>query len=117
MKKVKISRRQFILNSALMGGAMFLPSMAKAEKTSINGKMNIALIGVGGIGSLTISTLKKCPEARISALCDVDDTRIAGGAKEYPNAPKLGISAACSTRWTRKSTALQSPPPTTCTFR
>lgn len=77
MKKVKISRRQFILNSALMGGAMFLPSMAKAEKTSINGKMNIALIGVGGIGSLTISTLKKCPEARISALCDVDDTRIA----------------------------------------
>lgn len=89
MKKVKISRRQFILNSALMGGAMFLPSMAKAEKTSINGKMNIALIGVGGIGSLTISTLKKCPEARISALCDVDDTRIAGGAKEYPNAPKF----------------------------
>lgn len=68
---------------------MFLPSMAKAEKTSINGKMNIALIGVGGIGSLTISTLKKCPEARISALCDVDDTRIAGGAKEYPNAPKF----------------------------
>lgn len=68
---------------------MFLPRAAKAAKADLNGKMNVALIGVGGIGSLSISTLRDFDRARFSAFCDVDDARAAKGYGEFPNVPKF----------------------------
>jgi len=85
----KISRRKFLENSALMGGAMFLPACATQKKLDPNGKMNIALIGVGGIGGQSIGNLAKCPRARICALCDVDDARAAKNYEKFPSLPRF----------------------------
>ena len=86
----KINRRKFLENSALMGGAMFLPACATApKKLGANEKMNVALIGVGGIGKLSIAKLRDAKRARFSAFCDVDDVRAAPGYNEFPKVPRF----------------------------
>jgi predicted dehydrogenase len=50
---------------------------------SPNEKLNIAGIGVGGMGR---SNLKQCAAENIVALCDVDEDYAAKTFKEYPNA-------------------------------
>ncbi len=50
---------------------------------SPNQKLNLAAIGVGGMGS---ANLEACNTENIVALCDVDDTRAAKEYQTYPNA-------------------------------
>ncbi|MBR7106207.1 MAG: Gfo/Idh/MocA family oxidoreductase, partial [Opitutales bacterium] len=86
----KINRRKFLENSALLGGAMFLPACATApKKLGANEKMNVALIGVGGIGKLSIAKLRNAKRARFAAFCDVDDVRAAPGYNEFPKVPRF----------------------------
>ena len=45
------TRRKFIKSAAALGGLMFLPSAATARVKGANERMNIALIGAGGMGA------------------------------------------------------------------
>ncbi len=86
------SRRKFLLNAALFGGAMFLPGCAsspKRRKLGPNDRLNVAIIGVGGIGKLSISKLKDSPFVNMAAFCDVDENRAAEGFKSFPKIPKF----------------------------
>ena len=76
----KTSRRKFIKSSALLGSLMFLPSCATSRVMGANGRMSLAIIGVGGVGGQAIRNLSNAPEADIVAACDVDDMR---AAKNY----------------------------------
>ena len=72
-----ITRRNFIKGTAAMGGLMFLPSCATAKVKGINGKMNIAVVGAGGMGYAVFNYVRKAKNVNIVAICDVDRVRAA----------------------------------------
>lgn len=82
----KQSRREFLQTTALAAaGVAFVgsPALAAARKRSPNEKLNIACIGVGNQGHFSVENVK---DENVVALCDVDDTILAGVAKDFPKA-------------------------------
>ena len=82
-----LSRRNFLQRASLATAAFtILPRhvFGGAGQTPPSGKLNIAAVGVGGMGH---NNLKRCAEGNnIVALCDVD-SKLAGKAfKEFPGA-------------------------------
>ncbi len=82
-----INRRSFIKSTAAFGGLMFLPSAVTARVKGANERMNIALIGAGGMGGAVFNYVKGQKNVNISALCDVDTVRAAKGLKAHPYLP------------------------------
>ncbi len=76
-----MNRRQFIGKSSAAFGMAGL-SATKLRAISPNNKLNIAAIGVGGMGA---GNIEKCSEENIVALCDVDLKR---GEKTFEAHPK-----------------------------
>ena len=84
-----MSRRRFITTSAAAAaGLTILPSGVISAKGRVapSDKLNIAGIGVGGMGHSNINNLKS---QNIVALCDVDWSYAAGAFKDYPGAKKF----------------------------
>ena len=85
-KAAGINRRQFLWTSGL-GVALFHvgpASLARgAERKSANDNLNIAGIGVGGMGR---NNLKQCAAENIVALCDVDQDYAAKTFQDFPAA-------------------------------
>ena len=87
-KRNTISRRKFIGNVATAAaGITILPHFAVGGpgRFSPSDKLNIAGIGVGGVGA---SNINKLNSQNIVALCDVDWDYAAGTFKSYPNAKR-----------------------------
>lgn len=82
------SRREFLAASALWGGVLFLPSrvLGQGGQTPPSRKLNIAAVGVGGMGA---SDLGNWGGENVIALCDVDDRRAAGAFQKHPNAARF----------------------------
>ena len=82
----KINRRSFIKNIGTGAAAMFvLPRFSIAQSKSPSSKINVACVGVGGIGEMTFNGMGG--EANIVAICDVDTAYSAANRKKYaPNA-------------------------------
>lgn len=84
----KMSRRKFMASSAAATMAFtIVPShvLGASDDVAPSNKLNIAGIGVGGMGG---SNLKAMAAENIVALCDVDDKYAAGTYKKFPNAKK-----------------------------
>ena len=80
----KITRRSFIADAAVAGVAVSgLQNIARAQ--SPNEELNIAVIGVGGMGA---SNLRAVAGENIVALCDVDDDYAAKVYAAFPQAKK-----------------------------
>lgn len=80
----RMSRRSFIRSTAALGaGMLILRSGMMAKGASPNGKLNIAVIGVGGRGA---SNLGDVSGENIVALCDVNANTLADAAKRFPGA-------------------------------
>jgi len=82
----KTSRREFMGGAAAAAMAFtIVPSHVLAQPPS--GKLNIAAIGAGGMGS---GNTRACADAggNIVALCDVDWDKAAGTFERYPNAKR-----------------------------
>ena len=80
-----ISRRQFIGRSAVAtAGLMVVPRhvLGGPGQTAPSDKLNIGSVGVGGKGT---SDIWSCSTENIIALCDVDDTQLAGFLKHQRN--------------------------------
>jgi predicted dehydrogenase len=73
------SRREFLRNSVAVGLASGLAGRASWAQRSPNEKLNVAVIGAGGMGSY--STDQALTE-NLVALCDVDDNVIASIMKD-----------------------------------
>lgn len=73
------SRRRFVQNTSILGTALALaPSFAHGAINNIpKSKINIGLIGVGLRGTTHLSNLLKRDDVHISAICDIDASRIA----------------------------------------
>ena len=88
----KMSRRSFLQKSAVLtAGVTVVPSMVFGKKfgyTAPSDKLNIAGVGVGGMG---FANLKSLDSQNIVALCDVDwgYCESNGVFKAYPDAKKF----------------------------
>ena len=82
-----ITRRNFVKGAAAAGGLMFLPSCATNKVKNANGKMNIAVIGAGGMGGAIFNYIKGANNVNVVAICDVDRKRAAKAIKDNPSIP------------------------------
>jgi len=80
-----ISRRRFLSTTAAATAFTIVPRhvLGGAQHTAPSEKLNIAGIGVGGMGKSNLSQLET---ENIVALCDVDHAYAAGTFKKYPQA-------------------------------
>jgi predicted dehydrogenase len=85
MKKENIiSRRDFLGGTAALTAFSVMPRYASAaQSASPRSKLNIAGIGVGGMGMVNLQNME---QENIIALCDVDDACAAKAFERYPNA-------------------------------
>jgi predicted dehydrogenase len=86
-KDKKISRRDFMGGAAVLAAFTIVPRhvLGGAGNVPPSEKLNIAGIGVGGMGA---NNLRACESENIVALCDVDDKYAAQVFQKYPNAKK-----------------------------
>ena len=89
-KKVAPSRRSFLKTASLAATAItIVPRHVLGQgQTPPSQKLNIAAIGVGGMGSGDVESCAKAGE-NIVALCDPDKNYLAENAKKYPGAKLL----------------------------
>jgi predicted dehydrogenase len=82
------SRRKFIRNAAIAGGGFFIVPRHVLGRGYVapSDKLNIAGIGVGGMGKGDLLAFAKSPNVNIVALCDVDDRQSVDSRKSFPNA-------------------------------
>lgn len=85
MKNPSFSRRDFLKTTGLVSAAtLAFPHILRGQ--SLNNKLNIALVGVGGQGRSALNGLK---DENFVAFCDVDDARAAQTYGEYPDVPRF----------------------------
>ncbi|MHC4177666.1 MAG: gfo/Idh/MocA family oxidoreductase, partial [Planctomycetota bacterium] len=87
MKKTKhsIPRRRFLSGAAAAAAVAIIPRhvLGAPGQPSANNKLNIAGVGVGGMGS---GDIRNVPGENIVALCDVDRGALERNAKQFPRA-------------------------------
>ena len=83
--KQRFNRRQLLRSTAVAGAVTIIPRhvLGAPGEPSANDKLNIAGVGVGGMGSRDIL---RVPSENIVAVCDVDANRAAEAAKPFPKA-------------------------------
>jgi len=88
--KTKKSRRAFLKSSSMAAAGFFIVPRHVMGRGFIapSDKLNIAGIGVGGMGKSDIAEFAKSPHANIAFLCDVDDRQAADSVKSFPNAKR-----------------------------
>ncbi|MCA9319611.1 MAG: Gfo/Idh/MocA family oxidoreductase [Planctomycetes bacterium] len=79
------TRRAFLRDAAgLAVGAVWLPSFGRTRP--LEGRLRLASIGVGGMGSSDLGQFLGHPNIDVVALCDIDADRLATAAKRAPKA-------------------------------
>jgi hypothetical protein len=78
-----LSRRRFLKTTAVAAGAVTFGVPTLLRAANLNGKLNIASIGVMGKGQ---SDTDCCSGENIVALCDVDAAACGGQREKYPGA-------------------------------
>ncbi len=85
MSHKPLNRRRFLTNTAALGAVTIVPRhvLGGAGDAAPSAKLNLAGIGVGGMGA---SNLRQLESENIVALCDVDHQYAAGTFQRYPQA-------------------------------
>ncbi len=85
MARKTINRRHFLKTAAATSAFTIIPRhvLGGNGHTAANDKINIAGIGIGGMG---FYNLRQLESQNIVALCDVDHQHAAKAFKQYPNA-------------------------------
>jgi len=81
-----MNRRDFLLRSAAAVGVLGFPAILRSA--SPNSMLQVASIGVGGMGGGTMKSVANHPRVKIVALCDVDDKFLNQAAKTFPDASR-----------------------------
>jgi predicted dehydrogenase len=81
----RLSRRQFLQQGAAVGAGMLcFPAILRSAAP--NSMLQVAAIGVGGMGGNTMRSVASHPKVKIVALCDVDQRPLDKAAMEFPDA-------------------------------
>ena len=87
MSETSRSRRKFLkTTSAFASAPLVLPNLISSA--SPNGKLNHAVIGSDGQGWSDLNNISSHPNVHITAICDVDTSRMAKAAAKFPDARK-----------------------------
>ena len=87
MNSAPISRRTFLKASAAAASLCALPRFAIGQEgPPPSKKVNLAFIGIGGIGN---SALSGCDGENYVAFCDVDETSAASNYATHPSVPRF----------------------------
>lgn len=87
MSKISRSRRKFLKTTSTFASApLVLPNLISSA--SPNGKLNHAVIGSDGQGWSDLNNISSHPNVHITAICDVDTSRMAKAAAKFPDARK-----------------------------
>ena len=83
--KHQFNRRRFLGGTTAAATLTIIPRhvLGAPGEPSANNKLNIAAVGVGGMGSRDV---RMAPTENIVAICDVDANRAARAAKPFPQA-------------------------------
>lgn len=89
--KTSISRRQFGQLAATTAAMGILPSRATGRAVSANEKVNVAIIGCGGMGGADGNSVHRTGLVNVVALCDVamGTKHTAGIEEKFPGVPKF----------------------------
>lgn len=80
-----LTRRRFIKNAtAATVGVIGCPAFVRSA--SLNSNLQVACIGVGGMGGATMNSVASHPKVQITALCDVDSNYLAAASGKHPDA-------------------------------
>lgn len=87
MNPALVSRRTFLKSSAAAASLFTLPRFAIGQEgPPPSKKVNLAFIGIGGIGG---SALSGCNGENYVAFCDVDEATAAGNYAKHPGVPRF----------------------------
>lgn len=82
-----LTRRRF-LGAATVAGATVFGCPAILRSAAPNSQLQVACIGVGGMGGSTMKSVASHPKVKIVALCDLDQRTLDQAAKTYPDASR-----------------------------
>jgi len=82
-----LNRRQFLKHTSAAAAALAVPMIVPARVFGANNRINIASIGVGGMGGADLNAV--ADGNNIVALCDVDTGRAAESFKKFPGAKQF----------------------------
>src|SRR5437773_4921548 len=82
-----MKRRQFLRQSAA-AAATVLAAPAILRTAAPNSLLQVACIGVSGMGGSTMKGVASHPKAKIVALCDIDARNLETAGKEFPDASR-----------------------------
>lgn len=77
---MKVTRRSFLTKAALAAATVSFSARSWSQVAGANSDLRVATVGFKGRGGDHISGLSKLPGVRYTALCDVDDAVLRGGA-------------------------------------
>jgi predicted dehydrogenase len=80
------SRRRLLKTTAVLGSAVAAPFAFAGRRPSIRERLNIACVGVRGMGGSDLQQLASSPHANIVALCDVDSGNLGHAAERHGEA-------------------------------
>jgi len=82
-----MKRREFFRRfAAAAAGVLACPAILRSAAP--NSLLQVACIGVGGMGGSTMKSVASHPKVRIVALCDVDGRTLEEAGKDYPDASR-----------------------------
>ncbi len=77
-----LNRRSFLSKAALgAAGLLILKDSRSAHGVPANGRINVALVGVGGRGTWFVDTIPRVEN--VIAICDVNELKIAEAYKRW----------------------------------
>ncbi len=80
------SRRRFLGQALAATGASALGFPAILRSASPNSKLQVACIGVGGMGGATMKSVASHAKVAITGLCDVEQQTLGVAARNFPDA-------------------------------
>ncbi|HEX5104190.1 MAG TPA: Gfo/Idh/MocA family oxidoreductase [Pirellulaceae bacterium] len=81
-----MKRREFLRQSAAAVGVLACPAIL--HSAAPNSLLQVACIGVGGMGGNTMKSVASHSKVKIVALCDVDSRALDAAGKEHPQASR-----------------------------
>jgi len=84
-QKSALRRREFLGGAAGVAAATVIPRhvLGAPGEPSANNRLNVAGVGVGGMGS---GDVRRVPGENVVAICDVDARHVARSAQHFPQA-------------------------------
>lgn len=81
----QINRRDMLKQTAF-ASALYLTTSSPVRAHSVNSKLNLAFIGVGGRGNANLRTITAEPDIEVVAVCDVNQHSLERAAKTHASA-------------------------------